>query len=105
MVRGKVKVAAVQSAPESYNLEDTLEYAQGLAGEAKDAGARLVVFPEAFICGYPRHTGFNIGSRSDEDRKWYSLYVEVCLAQDTRKRKLNIYSNTIELGEDPTGCI
>jgi predicted amidohydrolase len=88
MVSGKVKVAAIQDAPESYNLAASLAHVESLAIEAAKAGAKLVVFPEAFLSGYPRHTGFSIGSRSDEDREWYRRYVEVCLPPKVCRKTL-----------------
>lgn len=40
-----VKVAAVQAAPVSFDLEKSLEKLSRLAGEAAEAGADLIVFP------------------------------------------------------------
>jgi nitrilase len=49
-----------------------------LARQAAAKGARLVLFPEAFISGYPRGLSFGamVGSRSAEGRKLYRRYVE-----------------------------
>jgi predicted amidohydrolase len=88
MVRGKIKVAAVQAAPVAYNLSASFAHVERLAIEAAKAGAKLIVFPEAFLSGYPRHTGFSIGSRSDEDREWYRRYVEVCLPPKVCRKTL-----------------
>lgn len=42
---------------------------------------RLVVFPEAFIGGYPKghHFGAPVGSRSPEGRDWFRRYFEAAI--------------------------
>jgi nitrilase len=49
-----------------------------LTGQAIRNGARLIVFPEAFISGYPKGTDFGarVGMRSPEGRKWFRTYFE-----------------------------
>src|ERR1700759_1213447 len=49
-----------------------------LTGRAIRSGARLIVFPEAFISGYPKGTDFgvHVGMRSPEGRKWFRTYFE-----------------------------
>lgn len=47
------RIAIVQHAPVVLDRDATLALAVSLAGEAVRAGARLVVFPEAFVAGYP----------------------------------------------------
>ena len=47
------KVAAAQVAPYFLNLDRTVEKACDLISQAGKNGARLIVFPEAFISGYP----------------------------------------------------
>ena len=43
-----------------------------------DIGAQLIVFPEAFISGYPKGIDFGarVGMRSPEGRKWFRTYFE-----------------------------
>lgn len=48
-----VKIAAVQAPPVFLDREATLERLAALTQEAAAAGAGLVVFPEAFVPGYP----------------------------------------------------
>ena len=48
-----VRVAAVQATPVILDAEATIDKAVELLGEAADAGATLVVFPECFVSVYP----------------------------------------------------
>jgi hypothetical protein len=50
---GRVKVAAVQAASVVLDLGATLEKLNRLTQQAADGGARIVVFPEAFVPAYP----------------------------------------------------
>jgi nitrilase len=73
-----VRVAVVQAAPVAFDRDRTLEKVQHLTGEAADRGARLVVFPEAFVSGYPRGLDFGVrvGSRTPEGRELFRRYWE-----------------------------
>jgi nitrilase len=51
--RPKFTAAAVQASPVFLDREATLDKAGALIAEAASAGARLIVFPEAFIPTYP----------------------------------------------------
>jgi predicted amidohydrolase len=48
-----VKVAAVQAAPVLLDRDETIGKVVALTEKAAAEGARLVVFPEAFVPGYP----------------------------------------------------
>jgi nitrilase len=73
-----VRVAVVQAGSVLYDTERTLAKAEVLAAEAAAAGARLAVFPEAFIGGYPKGADFGarVGSRTPEGRKLFRQYYE-----------------------------
>ena len=49
-----VRVAVVQAAPVAFDRECTLSKVRSLTHDAAGKGARLVVFPEAFVSAYPR---------------------------------------------------
>lgn len=72
----KVKSAVVQAAPVLFNLEASVEKACKIIEEAAKEGARLILFPEAFIPAYPRGLSFGtvVGSRSSEGRELWKLY-------------------------------
>ena len=50
----KFTAAVVQSAPVVFDLEGTLSKLQQLTQAAAKTGAKLVVFPEAFVSAYPQ---------------------------------------------------
>ena len=68
--------ACVQAAPVSFDTARTLEKASDLAADAARRGAKLVVFPEAFVSAYPRGADFGslVGSRSPEGRELFRQY-------------------------------
>src|SRR5580700_869648 len=71
-----VKVAVVQAGGILFDAEAAIAKAERLLAEA--AGAELVVFPEAFIGGYPKGQDFGarIGSRTPEGRKTFRRYYD-----------------------------
>lgn len=71
-----VKVAVVQAASVIMDLEASLEKACRLIGEAASQGAKVIVFPEAFLSGYPRGLAFGsvVGNRAFEGRKDWGRY-------------------------------
>ncbi len=77
-----MKVAAIQASGPLFNPAKGVEKLQDLAVSAAGSGARLIVFPEAFLGGYPKghHFGAPVGSRSDEGREWYRRYFDGAIA-------------------------
>src|SRR5215470_10687118 len=72
------KAAVVQAASVAFDRERTLEKAASLCAKAAAKGARLVVFPEAFVSAYPRGLDFGavVGNRTDEGRRDFQRYWE-----------------------------
>ena len=72
----QIKVAVVQAAPILFDREATVEKACQLTAEAAAQGAKLILFPEAFIPAYPRGLGFGtvVGSRSPAGRRTWQRY-------------------------------
>ena len=76
----KFKAAVVQAAPLSFNVSRTLQKLSDLCLDAANLGARLVVFPEAFVSAYPRGLDFGarVGSRTPEGRDWFRSPLHSC---------------------------
>ena len=72
------RVALVQASSVVLDKGKTLERTVHYIKEAKENGADLVVFPEAFIPAYPRGMDFGavVGSRSDVGRKDFARYAK-----------------------------
>jgi nitrilase len=73
-----VTVAVVQAASVAFERKTTLVKVLDLTRDAARRGAKLVLFPEAFVSGYPRGLDFGavVGSRSDEGREDFQRYFE-----------------------------
>lgn len=65
---GRVTVAAVQSTPVFLDRDATIERVVASIKEASAAGARLIVFPEAIVPGYPDWVW---RTPAWSDRHWY----------------------------------
>jgi nitrilase len=76
MKYGVVKVAVVQAAPMLFDRQACVDKACQLIEEAAAEGAKLVLFPEAYIPAYPRGLTFGtvVGSRSPEGRELWERY-------------------------------
>jgi len=78
MSETKLKVAVIQAASVLFDRAASLKKAVGLIKQAAGGGAKLLLFPEAFIPGYPRGLSFGtvIGSRSVSGRQLWQRYWE-----------------------------
>ncbi|HEY1921186.1 MAG TPA: nitrilase-related carbon-nitrogen hydrolase [Tepidisphaeraceae bacterium] len=74
----KFTAAVVQSAPIVFDRAATLEKIDSLTAAAAATGARLVVFPEAFVSAYPKGLDFGarVGMRSAEGRDDFRRYFD-----------------------------
>ncbi|MFI5282298.1 MAG: nitrilase-related carbon-nitrogen hydrolase [Candidatus Dormibacterales bacterium] len=72
------RVAVVQAASVVFDCAATMAKLKQLAERAAGGGARLVLFPEAFVSGYPRGISFGtvIGNRTREGRELFRRYWE-----------------------------
>jgi len=70
------RVAVVQAAPKLFDTPETLHRFEKLLAESASAGAELVVFPEAFVGGYPKGETFGatVGARTDQGRALFARY-------------------------------
>jgi nitrilase len=75
------RVAAVQAGSIAFDTKATIDKLETFTAEAAGDGAELVVFPEAFVGGYPKGHSFGavVGSRSEEGRDWFRRYYEAAL--------------------------
>ncbi|KAL4182981.1 hypothetical protein AMTRI_Chr11g95900 [Amborella trichopoda] len=89
-----VRATVVQASTVFYDTPATLDKAERLIADAATYGAQLVVFPEAFIGGYPRGSNFGgaIACRTakgnEEFRKYHASAVGVPGQYMGKHRKL-----------------
>jgi nitrilase len=76
-----VTAAVVQASPVMFDTPRTLEKLADLASDAAGRGANLVVFPEAFVGGYPKGLDFGarLGLRLPEGREDFRRYFEAAI--------------------------
>ena len=71
-----VRAAIVQASPVLFDLPATLDKVARLTADARAQGAELVLFPEAYVGGYPWGLAFgtSVGGRSAEGRRVWQRY-------------------------------
>jgi len=76
-----VHVAVVQAASIPFDAEACIDKAVRLIGEAAATGAKVIVFPEAFIVGYPKGLGYGlvVGARDAAGREEFRIYLEAAI--------------------------
>jgi nitrilase len=80
----KLIAAVAQTATVLLDTPATIERALSLMAEAAKRGAQLLVFPEAFIGGYPKGADFHIyiGARTPQGRAEFKLYFDAAVMMD-----------------------
>ncbi len=79
--QSSLKVAVVQAGSVPFDTDACIDKAVRLIGEAAATGAKLIVFPEAFITGYPKGLdyGLVIGARDPRGREEFRLYLDAAI--------------------------
>ncbi|KAH7561283.1 hypothetical protein JRO89_XS10G0205400 [Xanthoceras sorbifolium] len=81
-----VRATVVQASSIFYDTSATLDKAERLLAEAAGYGSQLVVFPEAFVGGYPRGSNFDVSlgvsiarnpKGKEEFRKYHASAIDV----------------------------
>jgi nitrilase len=85
-----IKAAVVQAAPILFDTSRTLEKLADLTRDASAQGADLVVFPEAFVGGYPKGLDFGarLGQRTEAGREEFRRYFEGAIGLRGREMDL-----------------
>lgn len=78
----KFTVAVVQATPVAGDTAATVAKTASLIADAGKRGAKIAVFPEAFVGGYPKGADFHIfvGARTPEGRQEYANYWSRAIA-------------------------
>ena len=70
--------AVIQAAPVGFDVARTIDKLDDLTSDAAKRGAKVAVFPEAFVSAYPKGLDFGarVGMRSPEGRDMFRRYFE-----------------------------
>ena len=76
-----VRVAVVQAGAVPFDTEACVDKAVRLIGDAAGIGAKVIVFPEAFIPGYPKglNYGLTVGARDAAGREEFRLNLDAAI--------------------------
>jgi len=71
----------VQAGSVPFDTPACIDKAVRLIAEAASTGAKLIVFPEAFITGYPKglNYGLVVGARDPKGREEFRMYLEAAI--------------------------
>ncbi len=77
-----LRAAVVQAGAVPFDTQACIDKAVSLIGKAAGMGAKLVVFPEAFVPGYPKgiNYGLVVGARDPVGREEFRVYLEAAIA-------------------------
>lgn len=108
--------AVVQAAPVAFDTARTLEKLRALAADAARRGAKLAVFPEAFVPAYPKGLDFGarVGMRSakgrDDFRRYFDAAIDVpgpateAIGKAAAENRLHLVVGVIERGGGTLYC-
>ena len=84
MDQDKPIAAVAQTSSVLLDTPATIERALALMADAAAKGAQLLVFPEAFIGGYPKGADFHVylGGRTPQGRAEFKQYVDAAVTVD-----------------------
>jgi len=76
-----IRASVIGATPVAFDPGRSLEHAADLAARAAAEGARLAVFPEAFLGGYPKGIDFGarVGQRTAAGRDWFRRYRDAAV--------------------------
>ena len=79
--QSSLRAAVVQAGAVPFDTEACIDKAVRLIGEAAAQGAKLIVFPEAFVPGYPKgvNYGLVVGARDPVGREEFRIYLEAAI--------------------------
>ena len=111
-----IRAAVVQDASVAFDTPATVAKVETLIAQAADQGAQLVVFPEAFIGGYPKGADFGarVGMRLPEGRQAFQRYYEGAidvpgpeteeLCASARSHKIHLTIGVVERDQGTLYC-
>jgi len=76
-----VQVAVVQAASVPFDSDACVDKAVRLIGEAAATGAKVILFPEAFVGGYPKGLSYGlvVGARDPAGREEFRIYFDAAI--------------------------
>jgi nitrilase len=76
-----VRVAVVQAGSIPFDTKGCIDKASRLTGKAAAAGAKVILFPEAFVTGYPKGLSYGlvVGARDSAGREEFRLYLDAAI--------------------------
>ena len=86
-MKEKSRLAVVQSLPYLFDSDRTKKKMWDLVEELKKEKPDLVLFPEAFLPGYPRGFSFGavVGNRTPDGKELYARYYKECIAENDER--------------------
>ncbi len=76
-----VQVAVIQAASVPFDSDACVDKAVRLIGEAAATGAKVILFPEAFVGGYPKGLSYGlvVGARDPAGREEFRIYFDAAI--------------------------